>query len=171
MTTEPARILGIDPGLNLTGYGVLEVTPRGAVVCEAGVVRGAKERAKAELAVRLQGLYISIGEVIDQFRPQVMVVEQLYVHYEHPRTAILMAHARGVLLLAGAERGVSVISYNATAVKKTLTGSGHAPKAQVQRAVQRELGLATMPEPPDVADALALALCHHYLSRGVKLAR
>jgi crossover junction endodeoxyribonuclease RuvC len=99
---------------------------------------------------------------MDQFRPQAVAVEQLYAHYDHPRTAILMAHARGVVFLAAAQRGVPVISYNATRIKKTVTGNGRAPKDQVQRAVQRELGLAALPEPPDVADALAAALCHYY---------
>jgi crossover junction endodeoxyribonuclease RuvC len=102
-------------------------------------------------------------EVVDQFQPEEMIVEQLYAHYAHPRTAILMAHARGVILLAAAERGLATISYSATQIKKTITGSGRAPKEQVQRAIQRELGLAQLPEPPDVADALAAALCHYHL--------
>ena len=92
-----------------------------------------------------------------------MAVEQLYAHYEHPRTAILMAHARGVLLLAAGQNGLPVVSYNATRIKKTVTGNGRATKEQVQRTIQRELGLAAVPEPPDVADALAAALCHYYV--------
>jgi crossover junction endodeoxyribonuclease RuvC len=91
-----------------------------------------------------------------------MVVEQLYAHYAHPRTAILMAHARGAFFLAGGQRGIPVLSYPATRVKKTVTGSGRADKAQMQNAVARELGLAKLPEPHDVADALAVALCHYY---------
>jgi crossover junction endodeoxyribonuclease RuvC len=90
-------------------------------------------------------------------------VEQLYAHYAHPRTAILMAHARGVIFLAAAQHNLAVHSYNATRIKKTITGNGRAPKDQVQRTIQRELGLAQLPEPPDVADALAAALCHYYL--------
>ncbi len=159
------RILGVDPGLNVTGYGVIEPGPHGPRVCEAGILRGPSGRAKTDMAQRLVNLYDSIVEVLNQFRPRVMVVEQLYAHYEHPRTAILMAHARGVLMLAGAQRGLAVRSYNATTIKKTITGSGRAPKAQVQRVVQRELGLAVVPDPPDVADALAVALCQYYLMR------
>ncbi|HPZ83542.1 MAG TPA: crossover junction endodeoxyribonuclease RuvC, partial [Thermogutta sp.] len=79
--------------------------------------------------------------------------------------AILMGHARGVICLAAAQRGVEVISYAATQVKRLLTGSGRAPKSQIQRAVQRELSLPTLPNPPDVADALAIAICHAYLQR------
>jgi crossover junction endodeoxyribonuclease RuvC len=103
--------------------------------------------------------------VVSQFRPQVMVVEQLYAHYEHPRTAILMAHARGVIFLAAAQHGMGVVSYTASRIKKTVTGHGRASKDQVQRTVQRELGLPKLPDPPDVADALAAALCHYYVQR------
>ena len=94
-----------------------------------------------------------------------MAVEQLYAHYNHPRTAILMGHARGVIFLAAAQRGLTVCSYNATSIKKTITGSGRASKEQIQLAVRRELGLVKTPEPPDVADALAAALCQFYVDK------
>src|SRR5262249_25698806 len=139
--------------------------PRGPRVCEAGVVRSSERREPADMAHRVRILYDSIEEIVRQFRPGVVAVEQLYAHYEHPRTAILMGHARGVLLLAAARNGLPVVSYNATTIKKTVTGSGRAPKEQVQRTVQRELGLAKLPEPPDVADALAVALCHYYVQK------
>ena len=100
---------------------------------------------------------------MDQYHPGVVVVEQLFAHYDHPRTAILMAHARGVILLAAGQRDMPVQSYNATRIKKIVTGNGHASKDQMQRTIQRELGLPQLPEPPDVADALAAALCHYYL--------
>jgi crossover junction endodeoxyribonuclease RuvC len=157
----PRRILGVDPGLRITGYGVLEVTPNRPHVCEAGIVRPADDQA-TDLASRLNSVYKGIVEVVQQYRPEVMVVEQLYSHYEHPRTAILMAHARGVILLAATENGLPVISYAPTRIKKTVTGHGRATKDQVQRTIQRELGLAELPDPPDVADALAVALCHYY---------
>jgi crossover junction endodeoxyribonuclease RuvC len=159
------RVLGIDPGLQITGYAVVEVSPRGPVVCEAGIVRGGEGRARADMAERLLSLYNGIVEVVDQFHPAVVAVEQLYAHYEHPRTAILMAHARGVIFLAAGQRGLPVVSYNATRIKKTITGNGHASKEQVQRTVQRELNLPRLPEPPDVADALAAALCHYHTQR------
>jgi crossover junction endodeoxyribonuclease RuvC len=166
MSAAAVRILGIDPGLQVTGYGVLETGGRGPIVLEAGVVRGAeRERAKPEMATRLTNLYNGIVEVIDQYRPTAMAVEQLYAHYEHPRTAILMAHARGVLLLAAGRAGIPVTSYNATRIKKTITGHGRASKVQMQHAMLRELGLPTLPEPADVADALAAALCHYYLTK------
>ena len=159
------KTLGIDPGLNVTGYAVLEAGERGPRICEAGVIRGVEGSVRGDMAERLRLLYEGIVGVLDQFQPSALAVEQLYAHYAHPRTAILMGHARGVLLLAGGQRGVPVHSYSATRIKKTVTGSGRAGKEQVQRAVQRELGLAELPEPPDVADALAAALCHYYVER------
>ena len=157
------RVLGVDPGLQITGYAVVEAKPQGPHVLEAGVIRTAEGRDPTEMADRLRVLYDGIVEVLEQFGPGVMAVEQLFAHYEHPRTAILMGHARGVIFLAAGQRQVSVVSYNATHIKKTITGNGRAPKDQVQRTIQRELGLAKLPEPPDVADALAAALCHYYV--------
>jgi crossover junction endodeoxyribonuclease RuvC len=156
------RILGVDPGLNTTGYGVIEITPEGVRLCEAGIVRG---KAKASLPARVHEIHGGLIETIESLRPDAMALEQLYSHYERPRTAILMGHARGVICLAAAQAGVPVEHYAATQVKKILTGNGRAPKRQVQLAVQRELRLASAPEPPDVADALALALCHFYIAR------
>jgi crossover junction endodeoxyribonuclease RuvC len=95
----------------------------------------------------------------------VLALEELYSHYGHPKTAILMGHARGVICLAGAQAGIRVVHYPATQIKRILTGNGRAPKMQMQLSIQRELQLRTIPEPPDVADALAVALCHHYLGR------
>lgn len=158
----PRRILGLDPGLQTTGYGVLEIASAGPRVAEAGVVRSTEGRDAADLSRRLATLYDGVLEVIDQWEPTAVAVEQLYAHVEHPRTAVLMAHARGVLLLAAGHRRVPVFSYAATKVKKRLTGHGRANKEQMQHAVTRELGLAKPPEPHDVADALAIALCHAY---------
>jgi len=159
------RILGIDPGLQVTGYAILEVTGPGPRLCEAGIIKSSEGRAAADMAPRLLALYNGIGEVLEQFAPDVAVVEQLYAHYLHPRTAILMAHARGVLFLAAGQRAMPVVSYNATTIKKTVTGNGRASKDQVQRTIQREFGLPSLPDPPDVADALAAALCHYHTVR------
>jgi crossover junction endodeoxyribonuclease RuvC len=166
MTTSdsPRRILGLDPGLQITGYGVLEIASAGPRVAEAGVLRSAEGRDPADMSDRLRTLYDSLLEVIDQWTPTAMSVEQLYAHYEHPRTAILMAHARGVFFLAAAQRGIPVFSYASTNVKKLITGHGRAGKEQMQHTIMRELHLAKLPEPHDVADALAIALCHFYAS-------
>src|SRR5262245_10308795 len=162
--TPPFRVLGLDPGLQTTGYGLLEASDRGPRVLEAGVIRSTEGRDPADMAQRVKALYDGLCEVLDQWTPAAMAVEQLYAHYEHPRTAILMAHARGAYFLAGAQRKIPVISYAATKVKKLVTGSGRASKEQMQHAIARELGLAGPPEPHDVADALAIALCHYFAS-------
>lgn len=153
-------IVGIDPGLNTTGYGVLAFGPKGPILREAGVVRGGT--SKRPIEQRLGDLFEGIRDVLETFRPQAMAIEQLYSHYERPRTAILMGHARGVICLAAQQCDTPVVHYAATHVKKILTGAGHAPKDQVQRAIQLELKLKALPEPADVADALAIALCHYY---------
>jgi crossover junction endodeoxyribonuclease RuvC len=159
------RILGVDPGLHITGYAIIEAGTAGPIVREAGVIRSTEGRQPADMAPRLEALYNGLVEVIGQYRPAVMVVEQLYAHYEHPRTAILMAHARGVIFLAAAQHEIPVVSYNASRIKKTITGHGRASKEQMQYTMLRELRLAQLPEPPDVADALAAALCHYYAQR------
>lgn len=162
----PWRVLGLDPGLHVTGYAVLEaaweVSVWQARVCEAGILRGTTRRAgsTASLAERLRVLYDGLIEVLEEWRPAAIAVEQLYAHYAHPRTAILMAHARGVFLLAGALRGLPVVGYPATRIKKLITGNGRASKTQVQYAITAQLGLEQVPQPADVADALAVALCH-----------
>ena len=163
------RILGVDPGLNTTGYGVLEITTSTPQLVEAGVVRG---KTRGSLTARLAEIHEGLAEVIASLAPTAMSLEQLYSHYQRPRTAILMGHARGVICLAAAQAGVPVFHYNATQIKRVLTGSGRAPKLQVQQAIQRELRLSAIPEPPDVADALAIAICHYYLNRdGIRRAR
>lgn len=149
-------ICGIDPGLGITGYGVVAVLGDSVRVCDAGVCRIDRDQPMSE---RLLRLFEDVHSVFNEHKPEVVAVEQLYAHYNHPRTAILMGHARGVILLAAAKLGIEVRSFAATRVKRYLTGHGRAGKAQVQRAVGRELGFASIPEPPDVADALAIALC------------
>src|SRR5580658_3851816 len=164
MHASPRRILGLDPGLQVTGYAILEVAEAGPKVCEAGVIRSVEGRDPADMAYRIRTLYDGLCEILDQWKPNAMAVEQLYAHYDHPRTAILMAHARGAFFLAGAQRDIPVLSYASTKVKKLVTGSGRASKMQMQHAIARELGLAQPPEPHDVADALAVALCHYFAS-------
>lgn len=160
--TSNTRILGIDPGLNITGYGLVEAEAARPCLVEAGVIRGTSGRS---LESRLVEIYDGIQEVIGALSPAVVAIEELYSHYERPRTAILMGHARGAICLAVAQAGLPVVSCAATQVKRMLTGNGRAPKSQMQMALCRELKLAEPPEPPDVADALAVALCHYHLSK------
>ncbi len=150
--------MGIDPGLAATGYGVIEITGRRPSLLEAGVIRS---RAKDPLEQKLLEIFNSTADVINEFAPAVVVIEELYSTYTHPRTAILMGHARGLIYVAAAGRGIPVVSYASTKIKNSLTGHGRASKEQVQRMVQHAFGLREAPSPPDVADALAVALCHH----------
>ena len=150
-------ILGIDPGLSLTGYGCVVLTDGDEPeVVEAGVLR---LKTKTPMAYRLMQLHEDLMAVLDDLRPKLMVVEQLFSHYRHVRTSILMGHARGVVLLAGESSGVAIDELLPTEVKKAITGHGHATKLQMQQAVQWQCGLDELPSPPDVADALAIALC------------
>ena len=147
-------ILGIDPGLRLTGYGLVSLdrgTPR---LREAGVIR---MKSRGELPARLLELHGALAALLEETEPQRVAVEQLYAHYKHPRTAILMGHARGAILLAAAQRELHVENLASTLVKRTITGNGHASKLQVQRAVAMLCKLSQPPEPPDVADAIAIA--------------
>jgi crossover junction endodeoxyribonuclease RuvC len=150
------RILGIDPGLQLTGYGVIEYQPVKPVLVDGGVIR---LKPKTPIADRLVELEIELEGLFDEYKPDVCAVEQLYSHYAHPRTAILMGHARGVIMLVARRRGARLEQYAANRIKQSLTGHGHASKQQMQRAIQSLWNLKTPPEPPDVADALAVALC------------
>ena len=158
-------MLGVDPGLQTTGYAVVEVRPAAPHVCEAGVVRSAEGRGTTDMAPRLRALYDGIGEVMDQYQPGVVVVEQLFAHYDHPRTAILMAHARGVILLAAGQRGCRCRATTPRASRRPSRATATPPRSRCSGPIQRELGLAQLPEPPDVADALAAALCHYYVQK------
>ena len=152
------RIIGVDPGLITTGYGVLEVERGQVRLLEGGIIEG----GPADQAVenRLLALHRGMTDVLKDLQPQAMAMEALYSHYAHPATAILMGHARGVLSLAAAQAGIPVYNYSATQIKDYLVGSGRAAKSQVQRMVQKQLGLVEIPTPHDMADALAVALCH-----------
>ena len=159
----PDRVLGIDPGLNVTGYAVVEPGRSGPRVIEAGVIRAGRDASA--LGARLDTIHRGIVELLEAFPPSALALEQVHSHVKHPRTGILMAHARGVIVLAAALRGVPVTGYAAARVKKSLTGSGRAPKEQMQHAIRTELGLVHLPEPHDVADACAVALCHYQIER------
>ncbi len=145
-------ILGLDPGLHRTGYAVMRIAPR-LLLIEAGVIR---ILPRPELSQRLNDLYNQISDILKEFSISAVGVEQLYAHYLHPRTAILMGHARGVILLAAGRHGAPVTDLPSTLVKKTFTGNGHATKLQIQRSAASRFQLAKLPSPPDVADAMAI---------------
>lgn len=151
-------ILGVDPGLLITGYGVIEAkNARSVKLKEAGVIR---TKTKDNIAARLGNIYENLHDLIGEYKPEVFVLEKLYSHYKHPVTSILMGHARGVACLAAGLSGVKLVNYPTTRIKKAITGSGHASKAQIQGMVGELLGLKKKPEPSDVSDALACALTY-----------
>ncbi len=152
------RVLGIDPGLQRTGYGIIDIEDRGRglKLVEGGIL---KARADDPFPQRLQTLFDGLEEVLLEHAPDAMVIEDLFSSYAHPRTAILMGHARGVLMLAAQRQIIPVHAFLATEVKQVVAGNGHASKTSVQQAVRARLRLAAPPNPPDVADALAIAIC------------
>jgi len=155
------RILGIDPGLNVTGYGVIEVNsdchPH---LLGVGII---KNSPNFSLSQKVNEIYKEIKKVIEEFKPEIIVLEELYSHYRHPRTAILMGHARGVIGLVAEEKKIPLVGYSSTRIKKALLGRGDATKEQVQKMVQYFLGLEKVPQPKDISDALALALTHAHI--------
>lgn len=159
---NPTRFLGIDPGLNRTGYALLEQSVKGPVLCEGGIIRSTQE---SNLATRVHEIGSGIREVIEEYRPDVMVIEQVFTTPKFPKSSIIMAHARGAIVYVAHEAGVPIVHYTPTQIKKLITGSGRASKEQMQHAIKTELGLKTILEPNDVADAFAAALCHYHSIR------
>lgn len=160
------RAVGFDPGLAETGYAALAGGRGVPAVLGAGVIR---TRASDPLELRLEKLFDGIHAVLVSFAPDFLVVEDVFSTPAVPRTAILMGHARAVICLAGRQRKLAIVSVTPSEVKRAVTASGAAPKAQVARAVQALLGLPVVPRPSHVADALALAFTG--LSRARGLAR
>ncbi len=160
----PERILGVDPGLVRTGYALLERTSSGPHLREGGVIRSDSKRS---LAQRVFEIGTGIREVLEEFQPASVGIEQVFSLGRNPKSALLMAHARGAVLMAIAEHEIPIIHFTPTQVKRSLTGSGKASKEQIQHAITRELNLERILEPNDVADASAVALC---LYHGVRFA-
>jgi crossover junction endodeoxyribonuclease RuvC len=149
-------ILGIDPGLERTGYAVIAGRRPPLRLVEAGLIRLDPRHSLSE---RLAELADALQHLIETRTPHTMVCEAIYAHYKHPRTAILMAHARGVILAIARKAGLELVTVSATQAKKALTGNGRASKIQVQRGVATAFRLKGVLEPHDVADAAAIALC------------
>lgn len=152
------RILGIDPGLAITGYGIIE--DKNFKLVEAGVI---KTLPNTPIQVRIEKIFDEISKIIEEYSPEVLVLEKVYSHYKHPTTSILMAHSRAMACLVCGKLNVKLVNYPSTRIKKAVTGNGHASKVQVQRMVQGLLKLKTPPEPVDVSDALAMAVSYCYI--------
>ena len=173
MVVEPKssiRVIGIDPGLNVTGYGIVVCTADEVKLLEAGIIRVPRNHGES-LPQRLESLFVELRRVIEEFNPQAMCLEEVYSHANYPRTAILMGHARGVICLAARLAGIPVLNFSAKRVKQSVTGNGNASKLQVQRAVQSYFSLHRVPYPPDVADALAVAMCYANRSGAARLSQ
>jgi len=155
-------ILGIDPALSVTGYGVINFSQNRLLLLEAGIITTLPRQT---LPQRLDKIYRAVSKLILDTRPDVMVLEKLYAHYRHPTTAYLLGQARGVICLVCARENIPLVEYAATRVKKAIVGRGLASKYQVQRMVANILALDTIPKYTDVTDALALAIAHNYIAR------
>jgi len=154
------RILGIDPGLGITGYGIIDAHKAKYKLIEAGVIR---TDSKDKIPKRLFKIYTCLSELIDEHKPSVLVLEKLYTHYKHPTTALLMGHARGVICLLCGLKGMQLVNYPSTRIKKAVTGSGHASKDQVSGMIKNLLCLKSSPRPVDITDALAAAISYTYI--------
>ena len=158
------RAVGFDPGLADTGYAALEGGRRVPTVLGTGVIRTS---ARDPLEVRLEALFDGARDVLERFAPDLVIIEDIFSAPSIPRTAILMGHARAAVCLAGRRQRVLLVSVAPAEVKRAVTASGAAPKAQVARAVQALLALAAPPRPSHVADALALAYTGLSRARGL----
>ncbi|WP_437204942.1 crossover junction endodeoxyribonuclease RuvC [Planctomicrobium sp. SH664] len=160
---QPGSIyLGVDPGLNRTGYALLRRTSRRPVLIEGGVIR---TKPSGSLASRVLEIGQGISELIEEFQPDSVAIEKVFSMVKNPKTALMMAHARGAILYSIAHAGLGLVHYTPRQIKKLLTGTGTASKEQVQQAIQRELNMTKTLEPNDVADACAIALCHYHSLR------
>ena len=151
------RVLGIDPGLRVSGYGCIEVAANTITptIKEAGAIRLDTQKP---ISFRLKQLHEDLVAIIDELSPEVLAVEKIFTHEEHLNTATILGHARGVILLAGEQANLPLIELAPAEIKKSVTGNGRATKDQVQHAVASILKLPEPPKPPDVADALAIAI-------------
>ncbi len=160
---DKIRILGVDPGLAITGYGVISVSGMDFKLLEAGIIKNSPQQP---LPKRLAAIHKGIAGLIREYGPCALVLEELFSHYKHQMTAIAMGHARGVIALTvGESANLKLVNYAAKRVKKAVTGNGNASKLQMQRTIQNVFNLKTLPQPADVSDAVGLALAHAYIMR------
>ena len=155
------RIIGIDPGTGILGFGVIDVIKGKMKLVDAGVVT---TPAHTPLNVRLEDIFDSLTEIINDTKPDVMSIEKLFFA-QNVTTAMSVSHARGVAMLSAQKLGIPVAEYTPLQIKQTVTGYGKADKKQVQEMVRIQLELKTIPKPDDCADALAAAITHYLMTR------
>lgn len=149
------RILGIDPGTGILGFGAIELTKNKPVLIDAGVIRTPVKQADSD---RLFTIYEELKELIEELKPQVLSVEKLFFA-QNVTTAMSVSQARGVVLLLGKQHNLDLYEYTPLQIKQAITGYGKADKKQMQEMVRVLLGLSEVPRPDDAADALAAAIC------------
>jgi crossover junction endodeoxyribonuclease RuvC len=162
-------ILGIDPGLNTTGYGIVQKDHNTLKFIEAGFIRTSP---KNNINIRLAKIYEDLFKIVKRHSLDVIVLEKLYAHYKHPLTACLLGHARGIICLVSAQNNIRLFEYSATRTKKAILGKGNASKLQIQYMVLNILGLKDKADIClDITDALSLAIAHSYISRSEELVK
>lgn len=158
------RILGIDPGTGILGFGVIEASVgRAPKMVTGGVI---STPAHTPLPDRLREIFDGLHQIIEETQPQEISIEKLFFS-KNVTTAISVAEARGVVILVAAQKGLKIAEYTPNQIKQTLTGYGNAGKKQVQEMVKTQLNLTQIPKPDDAADALAAAITHFYMTRGL----
>lgn len=150
------KILGIDPGTAVTGYGVVESVNNSFKLVQYGTI---KTSAKEKLPLRLHQIFTGIKDVIQQFKPDAVSIENIF-YSENVKTALILGHTRGVLIAASVDEGLEVSEYSPREVKRAVVGNGNASKEQVQYMIKMLLGLKEIPKPNDAADGCAIAICH-----------
>lgn len=156
------RILGIDPGLNTTGYGLIDCHHQTIRLLETGTIH---PQSKDLIQNRLHRIYIVLNELIEQYKPDILVLEKLYAHYRHPTTAAILGHVRGIICLLCAQNKIRLIEHSVKRIRKAVTGNGNASKLQTQRMVAHALKIDEGKLTPDASDALALALGYVQMHR------
>jgi len=156
-------VLGVDPGSRATGYGAISVEGNRLRCIESGVISTLKRGKAASIQTRLLIIHTELESLIRRISPEVIAVEEVF-HAVNVRSALVLGHVRGVVLLAATQAGIPLMEYAALEVKKSVAGYGRADKKQVQAMVKVLLNLRVEPEPHDAADALAIALCHSFNS-------
>ena len=156
------KILGVDPGLQICGYGLVDWNNNSACLIEAGVV---KTKRGQRTEKRLQFIYDTCFKLIKRMQPEVVALEKLYSHYRHPTTSYALGQARGMICLICSQLKIALYEYPSTRIKKAVVGKGRATKFQIQKMVQQLLGIKTTPKYFDVTDALAVAITHGHTLR------
>ena len=151
-------ILGIDPGLVQTGYGLIDVRGEKKEVLDYGII---SPDAKISLAKRLHTIYSDLIEIVDRFQPNTMIIEEVF-YGKNVKSALLLGHARGVAMVCASKYNMPVFEYSPRKIKQSITGNGNAHKSQVKFMVMKELKLKEFNAPIDASDALAIAICHLY---------